>query len=728
MYQLVATCAFGIESLVKYELSQLGYEGTITSPGRIAFQGDGEAICRTNLWLRTADRVLVLIEHFPAPDFESLFETTKSLPWEDWIPVDGEFPVTGKSRKSQLTSVPAVQRAVKRAVVDRLKQGHAAQELPETGPKYRIEIALLDDDASLTIDTTGPSLHKRGYRRFAGSAPLKETLAAALVQLSFWSPGRPLIDPFCGSGTILIEAALIGRNIAPGIARSFTAEQWPTIPKQLWQSARQQATDGAEDALPLRLVGTDADEEILKYARFDAERAGVATDIHFQAQSFVQLTSKREYGCVITNPPYGHRMGDPVQAEGIHRSLPEVLKDLPTWSHFILTAQPEFEKLIQKQADRRRKLYNGRIECTYYQFHGPKPGTAEQVAVQQEQLSVSEVDTDQEPGESKPVRRTQVFGGLNAKAHEQAELFKSRLRKLARHLRRWPMKRDIHCFRLYERDIPEIPLVVDRYEDHLHITEFERPHTRDLGQHVDWLELMAKTAAETLEVDQDQVFLKKKDPQRGTDQHQKVATTGYEIKVREGGLQFYVNLSDYVDTGLFLDHRTTRSMVRDAAKGKRILNLFAYTGAFSVYAADGGAESITTVDWSATYLDWAERNLKLNGFDGSALHFVRDDAREFLKKQSRSEPFEIAIVDPPTFSNSKRSEEVWDIQYDHVELLGLVLQNLVEGGRIYFSTNSRRFKLRENDIPAGSIREISRQTVPEDFRNKRIHRCWLIDK
>lgn len=723
MLQLLATCAFGIESIVRYELSQLGYDAKIIAPGRIQFAGDLEAVGRTNLWLRSADRILLVVGMFAAPDFDALFETTKSLAWEEWIPRDGEFPVNGRSRKSQLTSVPAVQRAVKRAIVDRLMRGHGTTELAETGPRYSTEVALLDDQATLTIDTTGPSLHKRGYRPVAGLAPLKETLAAALVQLSFWTPERPLIDPFCGTGTIPIEAAMIGRRIAPGLNRSFAFEAWPQSDPAVVSQLREEARHQILPHLRVRIVGTDTDARTLTLARQAADMAGVADDVHFQQRDFERLTSRREYGCVITNPPYGQRLGEQDAAESLHRSIPEVLRKLPSWSHFILTAMPDFERLIQKTADRRRKLYNGRIECTYYQFHGPKPGT---VSLATPDESAKADDTSSKA--PSPVGTSQpVFGGLDAKAREQAELFRARLVKRARHLRRWPSKQDIHCYRLYERDIPEIPLVVDRYEDHLHLTEYERPHTRDVAQHADWLDLMQRTAAEALEVDPRKAFLKNKHRQRGKQQHEKTAQIGYEIAVREGGLKFWVNLSDYVDTGLFLDHRITRSMVRDAAKGKRVLNLFAYTGAFSVYAADGAAKSVLTVDWSRTYLDWARRNFALNGFEGPQFQFVQHDAREFLGNLKTSEKFDLAIIDPPTFSNSKRAEHDWQIQRDHVELLSQVLQHLAAGGRIYFSTNFRSFKMQADAIIARSIHEISRQTVPPDFRNRRVHRCWVIE-
>lgn len=739
---LIATTAFGLEAVVKRELEALGYPATVISPGWVQFEGGWRAICEANLWLRCADRVLLRVARFPAPDFEALFETTKALPWRDWIPADAEFPVIGRSYKSKLTSVPACQRAVKRAVVDSLMAGHDVSTLPETGPQFKIQIALNEDQATLTLDTTGPSLHKRSYRQQAGEAPIKETLAAALVQLSFWNPERPLWDPFCGSGTIPIEAAMFGRNIAPGLLRSFAAENWPGLFGDDWGETRIAARDAMQPAFEERLIGTDVDSRSLDAARRNAAAVGVEEQVHFQQRSFDQLTSKRKYGCVVTNPPYGERLGDHRELEPLYQSIPEVLRKLPTWSHFILTAYPRFEKLVGRRADRRRKLYNGRINCTYYQFHGPQPrqrdSNAEEIAetvaavvegevVEHESAAVADAaPATTIPQPTRPVRQQAAFGALTEKADEQAEIFANRLKKLARHLRRWPTRRGITCFRLYDRDIPEIPLVVDRYDDHLHITEYDRPHDRDPAQHANWLDLMVRAAAEALEVDHSKAFLKRRQRQRGTVQHEHLAEQHYEITVQEGGLKFLVNLSDYVDTGLFLDHRITRSMVREASAEKHVLNLFGYTGAFTVYAAAGGAARTTTVDWTRAYLDWARRNMQLNGFAGDEHKFVREDARAFLRGSPPRPQYDVAVVDPPTFSNSKRTEEDWTVQAGYVELLTETLRRMTPGGVIYFSTNFRQFKFDESALAAAQIREISKQTVPEDFRNKRIHRCWVI--
>ena len=358
--ELIATATFGLEAVVARELKSLGYDPKIIQAGRILFEGDESAVCRANLWLRAADRVLVRMDTFEARDFGELFDRTYALPWEKWIPADATFPVTGRSIKSQLSSVPACQKIVKKAIVEKLKAAYGIDWFAETGPKYSIEVALLEDQATLTIDTTGPGLHKRGYRPLTGRAPLKETLAAALIMLSFWRPDRPLIDPFCGTGTIPIEAALIGRNMAPGLSRTFAAEQWPRVPTSVWETARQQARDVALPDIPVRILGTDLDDQALRLARFHAEKAGVAEQIHLQNRAFSDLTSKRSYGCVICNPPYGERMGEQAEVAAIYRAMPDVFRRLKTWSFYILTAYPEFEGVVGQSADRRRKLYNGR--------------------------------------------------------------------------------------------------------------------------------------------------------------------------------------------------------------------------------------------------------------------------------------------------------------------------------------------------------------------------------
>ena len=372
--KLIATTTFGLESIVNTQVTKLGYEIERVENGQVVFQGDLAAIPRTNLWLRSAERVLILVGEFIATDFDQLYEKTKELPWEEWLPENAEFPVAGKSVKSILSSVPACQSIVKKAIVDKMKEKYRRQRFPEDGPRYQLQIALLQDRATLTIDTSGQGLHKRGYRQLATEAPLQETLAAAMIQLSRWEQDRILIDPFCGSGTIPIEAALLAKNIAPGLQRSFAAEKWPNLPLSLWKKAREEARELVQTKLKPRLImGTDLDLKTIGIARYHSRQAGVDDLIHWQEQSFKDFSNSRKYGYIISNPPYGERLKEGGDIEALYRLMGEKLRQLDTWSLYILTSHRQFESLFGKKASKRRKLYNGGIECQYYQYFGPWP-------------------------------------------------------------------------------------------------------------------------------------------------------------------------------------------------------------------------------------------------------------------------------------------------------------------------------------------------------------------
>jgi putative N6-adenine-specific DNA methylase len=370
---LIATAAFGLESIVANELKKLGYENLTVENGRVDFTADLSAIARCNLWLRSADRVLIKTGEFKAMSFEELFEQTKALPWDDWLPENAEFPVEGKSIQSKLFSVPDCQAIVKKAIVEKMKIRYPRKWFEEDGPKYRIQVALLKDRVTLTIDTSGAGLHKRGYRKLSAEAPLKETLAAALISISRWKADRAFIDPLCGSGTIPIEAALIGRNIAPGLGRNFAADNWIQMPASLWHQAREEANDSILHHQPLGIMGYDLNPSVLDLARFHAKQAGLQNLVSFQQRDVKQLGSKYKYGYLITNPPYGERLADLNEAEELYRVMGEVFAKLDTWSFYVICPHPRFEELFLRKADKKRKLYNGRIQCNYYQFFGPKP-------------------------------------------------------------------------------------------------------------------------------------------------------------------------------------------------------------------------------------------------------------------------------------------------------------------------------------------------------------------
>jgi 23S rRNA (guanine2445-N2)-methyltransferase / 23S rRNA (guanine2069-N7)-methyltransferase len=763
---LLATCAFGLEAVVARELKDLGFDAKAVGVGRVRFAGDERALVDANLWLRSADRVLIRVGGMPVgagdAGFDALFEGVRAMPWEEHIAPGAAFPVAGRCVRSAITSEPAVQRTVKRAIVERLRGAwgrSAGSVLDETGPRVAVEASLLNDEATLTIDTSGVGLHKRGYREGTpGEAALKETLAAGLVLLSVWRPGRPLVDPFCGSGTIAIEAALIGRNIAPGLGRSFDAEAWASaggrgaagklIGADVWAQAREEARAAmSREKLRPTIHASDISDDALKLARANARAAGVEQDVHFVKRDFADLSSSVDYGVIVTNPPYGVRLGEDAEVERLYRSMPGVLRRLPTWSFHILTARLDLESLLGQEATRRRKIYNSRIECGFFTFLGPRPpGAASREDVPEAAEPVEAVDgapgADRRP---EPASRSSAppspaspppapaFGGLRERDRREAEEFRRCLSNTLRHLRKYPA-RGITCYRVYERDVPDVPLIVDRYEDRYHAVEYERRHSRTAAQQADWFDLMRGVIAEVGQVGIDRVFMKEKHRQRGLSQHEKQGSSGATRVVHEGGLKFEVNLSDYIDTGLFLDHRLTRGVFRAAAAGKRVLNLFCYTGSFTVYAAAGGAASTTSVDLSNTYLDWTRRNLTLNRLDDGLRdgrhRLIRSDVMAFLEA-SRREPggtYDLAVVDPPTFSNSSSTDEDWDVQRGHGAALGLLAPLMSPGGVVYFSTNFRRFTLDAEGLARAGLaaREISKQTVPPEYRNRRIHRCWRL--
>jgi putative N6-adenine-specific DNA methylase len=372
-YTIIATAAMGLEAIVAREVKDLGYDCQVEN-GKVIFKGDETAIARANMWLRTADRIKILVGEFKAYSFDELFENTKSLPWENYLTEDAEFPVQGKSVKSKLYSVPDCQAIVKKAIVERVRKAYKRTSwLDETGPLYKIEVALLKDTASITLDTSGQGLHKRGYRIGQGEAPLKETLAAALIKLTTWNPDRPFLDPFCGSGTIPIEAAMIGQNIAPGFNREFLSENWSFISNDIWGKVRMEAEDLANYDQPLEIFGTDIDHRMISVSKENALEAGLGDLVKFKQMQVKDFVTDLEYGVVVGNPPYGERLGERPEVEMMYKEMGQAFDKLDTWSVYMLTSHENFEQFYGKPATKKRKLFNGFIRTDYYQYWGPRP-------------------------------------------------------------------------------------------------------------------------------------------------------------------------------------------------------------------------------------------------------------------------------------------------------------------------------------------------------------------
>lgn len=374
-FNLIATCAAGVEGLVGDELRDLGYKVEVEN-GRVRFQGNERDIARTNLWLRVADRIKIVVGEFKAKTFDDLFESTKALPWDNFVPMDGAFPISGKSVRSTLYSVPDVQRIVDKAIAEKIKEVYFRRGmLPETGAKYPIEISIRKDHAMLTLDTTGDSLFKRGYRTEKGGAPLKENLAAALIALTTWRKDRIFVDPMCGSGTIPIEAALIGQNIAPGFNRSFLCENWDWMDQEMWEEVRAEADSEADYDVELDIHALDINEKMIEIAEKNAMAAGVYHNIKFKQLAVADFKTDKKFGIMVSNPPYGDRLGEEKDVQKLYREIGEAFRPLKTWSKYIITSNLDFEKFYGERATKKRKLYNGAIRTDYFQFWGKNPGS-----------------------------------------------------------------------------------------------------------------------------------------------------------------------------------------------------------------------------------------------------------------------------------------------------------------------------------------------------------------
>jgi len=717
-FDLLATSTMSLEAVVSRELKNLGYEPENIRLGRTLFSGDLRDILRANLNLRSAGRVLLRLGHFDATDFDALFDQTYALPWEEWLPTDAAFPVSGRSQGSQLSSVPACQKTVKKAIAQKLLDAHGVESLPETGPTYAVEVDLFKDVATITLDTTGSSsLHKRGYRKLVGTAPLSENLAAALVLLSFYERECPLIDPFCGSGTIPIEAVLIARNIPPGLSRAFAAESWTQFSSdpQIIRDVREEGRDGILPPLETRVIGYDIDPQMIALARRHAQEAGVEDSIHFQERAFADLHSSREYGCIITNPPYGERIGagisegrkgrgrPTVQIEAelqkLYETFPEVLNRLPTWSHFILTGVLNFEQLIRQEASRRRKLYNARIECTYFQFHGPRaPRDGEAPQEVAPVFAVPDEDTT---------------------TPRQVEEYSNRLKKRAHHLRRFPTRRGITCYQIYDRDVPEVPVVVERYEDRLLVMERERPHDRRLLEHERWLEKILQATSDVLNVPRENIFFQ---PLRDETDRPKFEP----FEAHEDDKTYLLDFFNRDCVGLPLEQRLLRQKLCQEAEGKRFLGLGVGAGSATVAAASGGAIETTSVDISGVHLDWTIANLERNELHGDHHFFAEGLAGEFLGDHfQKADIYDLALLTPASLCPSPARQHPAELARLTQEALTLLRPLLSSQGVVYVVVNHRRFHFPE-ELAGYEVREMTTKLHPEDFRNTRIQRVWRL--
>jgi 23S rRNA (guanine2445-N2)-methyltransferase / 23S rRNA (guanine2069-N7)-methyltransferase len=700
------------------ELRSLGSADAAETRAGVRFSGPLSLAYRVCLWSRVANRVLLRLASFPVSAVEDLYPGIHELPWEDHLAAAGTLAVEVTSAISQgpLASLNThfAEQRVKDAVVDRFRERVGSRPGVDLAkPDVRINLHLAPTETTVSLDLSGDGLHRRGYRLEGGEAPLKENLAAAILLRAGWpriaAGGGTLLDPMCGSGTLLIEGAWMAADVAPGLQREyFGFLGWRGLEPAPWQEmleeARERRDQGLRTLVPV--FGCDLDRKAVGTARANVRRAGLAGRLILEQRGVEALAvpsgSGPSGGLVVTNPPYGKRLGDVEALVPTYETLGEKLKrSFSGWEAAVFTGNVELGAHLGLRAHRVNTFYNGPLECKLLLFHIGSP---------HEDDAPADTATPSEPGET------------------GAEMFANRLRKNQKHLRSWLSRDGVHCYRLYDADLPEFALAVDLYAGWVHVQEYAPPNTVDPVRARHRLRAALAVIPESLSVPADHVVLKVRRPQKGLEQYPKMDEKGRFLEVTEGGLRFLVNLTDYLDTGLFLDHRTTRQLIRDSAGGKRFLNLFAYTGSATVYAAAGGATSTTTVDLSQTYLEWARRNLDLNGFSGPEHSFIRADCVEWLASgAARAGTYDLIFMDTPTFSNSKSMDDALDIQRDHAQLVRAAMRLLAKDGVLLFSTNFRRFKLDPALEQDFAVVDISKQTLPPDFlRNPRIHRCFSI--
>jgi 23S rRNA (guanine2445-N2)-methyltransferase / 23S rRNA (guanine2069-N7)-methyltransferase len=716
--EFFATAPKGIPPLLVEELKTFGASGVKETLAGASFKGDLETAYRACLWSRLANRILMPIANIAAGDPDELYLGVQSIPWEDHLEPDGSLAVNFTSTRSKITHTHYGALKVKDAIVDRFSGKYGVRpSVALKNPDIRIHVYLLRNKATVSLDLSGESLHMRGYRKDGREAPLKENLAAAILIRAGWfevvRAGGGLIDPMCGSGTIPIEAALMAADVAPGrLRRYFGFFNWKGHQEEIWkklvQEAEQRAIAGMEILTPI--IGYDSDRKAVRAAHSNLERAGLEGRVHFERRELADLKPHpaigSRSGIVVVNPPYGERMGDRKAIGELYESLGQRLRNhFKGWkASVLLTEETDPGKRIGIRARKIHTFYNGAIKCKLLNFD-----------VEPERY----FDPDQ-TALSRPTGPR-----LNPNTRPEIRMFENRIRKNLRRLKNRLKRENIHCYRLYDRDLPEYAVAIDRYEDFLHVQEYEAPRSVDPRKAKERLNDILVKLPEILEIPKNQVFLKVRSHQRGDSQYPKLGSERVFHQVREGGLKFLVNFVDYLDTGLFLDHRTTRQIIGEMVRGKSFLNLFSYTGTATVYAAKGGAKSTVSVDTSETYLDWARRNLALNGYAEYRHTFVQADCLSWMDAENRK--YDVIYLDPPTFSNSKKLKRDFEVQRDHVELIRRAVRLLDKNGVLIFANNFRRFRLDSAALNHLKIVDMTRETLPFDFyRSPGIHHCWEI--
>ncbi|MCL2919749.1 bifunctional 23S rRNA (guanine(2069)-N(7))-methyltransferase RlmK/23S rRNA (guanine(2445)-N(2))-methyltransferase RlmL [Shewanella litorisediminis] len=705
MFNFFAAAPKGFEYALAKELETLGAENVRESVAGVYFSATLAQGYQITLWTRLASRIVLILFTGECQSAEQLYNAAYTIDWPSHFNNRNTFSIDFHGTGGFINNSQFGALKIKDAVVDRFRDDDLSRpDVVKGHPDIRIDAHYGRGKITIGINFSGPALHQRGYRGNTGEAPLKENLAANMLYRSGWADNPvTLLDPFCGSGTVLIEAAMMACDIAPGLMRErFGFEYWRRHDGAVWQQVLDEAKARAslgKTRCQLKFYGSDIDSRVVALAKRNANSAGVFDFIDFKVANALNLDPPVAEGMVLTNPPYGERMGNVTSLLQLYFQLGEKFKQsYGGWKLGLLCSDMELVSSLKLKADKQMKMYNGALECAFNLYTLHATSTRRDIPV----------DTTGQGGEI-------------------AAPFANRLKKNLKQLEKWAKREGIDSYRLYDADIPEYNVAVDRYLDYVVVQEYAAPSAIPESVTKRRLTDVLLALPRALGIDPDKIVLKTRERQKGTNQYQKLDGEKLELVTTEYGCSFKLNLTDYLDTGLFLDHRLTRKLVGEKAKNRDVLNLFAYTGSASVHAGKGGAKSVTTVDMSNTYLNWAKDNFMLNGLIGRQYQFEQADCLQWIRDCERQ--FDLIFIDPPTFSNSKRMEDSFDVQRDHVHLLASLKKLLRPGGEIVFSNNKRKFKMDMEALAAAGLRavNIDDRVLPMDYaRNPQIHNCWVV--
>lgn len=707
MNQYLAITSRGLENLLADELEQLGAQNIQVVHAGVRFKAEQATAYRCCLWTRISSRIIQVLSEFNVRDDMDLYLGATAINWMNYFDSNTRIVVdfNGTNREIRNSQYGAMK--IKDAIVDRFTKADLRRpNIDRERPDLRIHMRLSGEKGILGLDMAGSGLHQRGYRSEAGKAPLRETHAAALVMKSGWTPEQALLDPMCGSGTLVIEAAMIAAEIAPGLKRKrWGFESIKDFDQEAWLEIHAEATVKSRRGpakVTTKFFGREMDRRVLAIARDNAGRAGVKDLIDFEYGDATQLVRPEgfETGIILCNPPYGERLGTTPELIALYKEFGNRLKLAFAGSvAAIYSGSNELLSCMRMRADKQFKLRNGALDCVLKTY------------------LITAGSVQKEEGQSEGV----------IVQEEVAPDFANRLKKNITKLDKWAKREGIECYRIYDADLPNYNAAIDKYKDYLIIQEYAAPKSVSEEKARRRIMDVLRATIEVTGVESNKVILKVRERQKGKNQYQKLSSAERHMIVEEYGVELKVNLYDYLDTGLFLDHRITRRMLGQMAKGKDFLNLFSYTGSATVHAAVGGAKTTTTVDMSNTYLRWAQENMELNNQVGPQHEYVQADCLQWL--QEVDDTFDLIFIDPPTFSNSKRMKQTFDIQRDHIMLMENLKRMLRPDGQIVFSNNKRQFKMdlyKINELGL-QAKNISNKTLPLDFaKNKQIHNCWII--